>query len=115
MKLIPSLPLAMFLVIAAANAGMVKGFLFNDDDPYLVESTTGYLHKVEWISGSSLFSRGDFRDSHDRLRIGSNDLFGERSSSRSVGRRHRVITFFAFTFDRPSLPSYFPGRYGPRG
>lgn len=39
---------------------MVKGFLLNDDDPYLVESTTGYLHKVEWISGSSLFSRGDF-------------------------------------------------------
>jgi hypothetical protein len=39
---------------------MVKGFLLNDDDPCLVDATTGYLHKVEWISGSSLFSRGDF-------------------------------------------------------
>jgi hypothetical protein len=48
------------VLTATANAGLVKGIVLNDDDPYIVKSSTGDLYKVDWYSGSSLFSEGDF-------------------------------------------------------
>jgi hypothetical protein len=35
-------------------------FYSNDDDPYIVRPGSGELYKVEWYSGSSLFSEGDY-------------------------------------------------------
>jgi len=53
-------PLLALLTVAAADAGVVKGVLLNDDDPYIVKGRDGNLYKVEWYSGSSAFSEGDF-------------------------------------------------------
>jgi hypothetical protein len=52
-----SLLTAVF-ISATANAGTIKGVLLNDDDPYIVKTRTGF-YKIEWYSGSSLFSEGD--------------------------------------------------------
>ena len=52
--------LTAVLITATANAGIIKGILLNDDDPYIVKTKTGDLYKVEWFSGSSAFSEGDY-------------------------------------------------------
>ena len=59
MKQIFVLTLALVLT-ATTNAGIVKGIVINDHDPYIVKSSSGDLYKVDWYSGSSLFWKGDF-------------------------------------------------------
>lgn len=48
------------LITATTKAGTIKGVLLNDDDPYILKTVTGQLYKIEWYSGSSLFSEGDY-------------------------------------------------------
>ncbi len=57
--LLTSALMALFLTFTA-HAGVVRGVLFNDDDPYIIKGTNGVIYKAEWYGGSSLFSQGDF-------------------------------------------------------
>jgi len=55
--------LSAFMILAvtlSAGAGVVRGVLLNDDDPYIIKTNGGEIYKAEWYGGSSLFSEGDF-------------------------------------------------------
>jgi hypothetical protein len=41
------------------QAGVVRGVLLNDDDPYIVKATDGTIYKAEWYGGDSAWSQGD--------------------------------------------------------
>jgi hypothetical protein len=41
------------------QAGVVRGVLLNDDDPYIVKATDGTIYKAEWYGGDSTWSQGD--------------------------------------------------------
>jgi hypothetical protein len=43
----------------AAVAGVVRGSLLNDDDPYFIKGDDGNIYKAEWYGGSTLFFEGD--------------------------------------------------------
>ncbi len=51
--------LALLFINFAAHAGVVRGILLNDDDPYLVRATNGTIYKAEWYGGDSTWSQGD--------------------------------------------------------
>jgi hypothetical protein len=43
----------------AVQAGVVRGVLLNDDDPYIVKANDGTIYKAEWYGGDSSWSHGD--------------------------------------------------------
>ncbi len=45
--------------LLTAQAGVIRGVLLNDDDPYIVKAANALIYKAEWYGGSSLFSEGD--------------------------------------------------------
>ena len=47
------------LLNLTVQAGVVRGVLLNDDDPYIVRATGGTIYKAEWYSGDSAWSQGD--------------------------------------------------------
>jgi hypothetical protein len=56
------LPVLMFVVLSltfTVHAGVIRGVVLNDDEPYIVKAVNGLIYKVEWYGGSSLFSQGD--------------------------------------------------------
>jgi hypothetical protein len=55
--LIPAF-VSLFLTLAV-QAGVVRGVLLNDDDPYIVKASDGTIYKAEWYGGDSSWSQGD--------------------------------------------------------
>ena len=51
--------LALLFMIFTAQAGVVRGVLLNDDDPYIVRATNGTIYKAEWYGGYSAWFQGD--------------------------------------------------------
>src|SRR5262249_59658173 len=49
----------LFTLRVAASAGVVRGTLLNDDDPYIIRGDDGNIYKAEWYWRSTLFSEGD--------------------------------------------------------
>ena len=49
---------SLFLSLTA-QAGVVRGVLLNDDDPYIVKATDGTIYQAEWYGGDSVWSQGD--------------------------------------------------------
>ena len=49
---------SLFLTLAA-QAGVVRGVLLNDDDPYIVKANDAAIYKAEWYGGDSSWSEGD--------------------------------------------------------
>jgi hypothetical protein len=47
------------LLNLTVQAGVVRGVLLNDDDPYIVRATDGTIYKAEWYGGDSAWSQGD--------------------------------------------------------
>jgi hypothetical protein len=47
------------LLNLTVQAGVVRGVLLNDDDPYIVKATDGTIYKAEWYGGDSTWSQGD--------------------------------------------------------
>jgi hypothetical protein len=43
----------------SVQAGVIRGILLNDDDPYFIKGDDGSLYKAEWYWGSNLFYEGD--------------------------------------------------------
>jgi hypothetical protein len=56
------------------QAGVVRGVLLNDDDPYIVKASDGTIYKVEWYGGSSTWLQGD------RVMLTNNDGRGQMVS-----------------------------------
>jgi hypothetical protein len=59
MRRILMLAFTSLFVTFTAQAGVIRGVLLNDDDPYIIKGANGLIYKVEWYGGSSLFSEGD--------------------------------------------------------
>src|SRR5437016_5081178 len=55
--LIPGCMLLALRIVAVA--GVVRGTLLNDDDPYFIRGDDGNIYKAEWYYGSILFYEGD--------------------------------------------------------
>lgn len=53
------LAFAVLFIAFSVQAGLIRGVLLNDDDPYFIRGDDGNVYKVEWFGGSSLFSEGD--------------------------------------------------------
>ena len=51
--------LALLSLNFAAQAGVVRGVLRNDEDPYIVKATDGTIYKAEWYGGYSTWFQGD--------------------------------------------------------
>jgi hypothetical protein len=51
--------LALLFINFAAHAGVVRGILLNDDDPYIVRATNGTIYKAEWYGGYAAWFQGD--------------------------------------------------------
>jgi hypothetical protein len=51
--------LALLFTNFAAQAGVVRGILLNDDDPYIVRATNGTIYKAEWYGGYSAWFQED--------------------------------------------------------
>ena len=51
--------LALLFTNFAAQTGVVRGILLNDDDPYIVRATNGTIYKAEWYGGYSAWFQGD--------------------------------------------------------
>jgi hypothetical protein len=47
------------LLNLAVQAGVVRGVLLNDDDPYIVKAADGTIYKAEWYGGDSTWFQGD--------------------------------------------------------
>jgi hypothetical protein len=42
-----------------AQAGVIRGVLLNDEDPYIVKANDGTIYKAEWYDGDSAWFQGD--------------------------------------------------------
>jgi hypothetical protein len=51
--------IALLFINFAAHAGVVRGVLLNDDDPYIVRATNGTIYKAEWYGGYSAWFEGE--------------------------------------------------------
>jgi hypothetical protein len=51
--------MASLLLNLTAQAGVIRGVLLNDDDPYIVKAADGEIYKAEWYGGDSTWSQGD--------------------------------------------------------
>jgi hypothetical protein len=49
----------LFGLTVAAIAGVLRGTLLNDDEPYFIKGDDGNIYKAEWYGGSTLWSEGD--------------------------------------------------------
>jgi hypothetical protein len=50
---------ALLSINFAAQAGVVRGVLINDEDPYIVKAADGTIYKAEWWGGTSTWFQGD--------------------------------------------------------
>ena len=51
--------LAVLFITFSVQAGVIRGVLLNDDDPYFISGDDGNVYKAEWYWGSILFYEGD--------------------------------------------------------
>jgi hypothetical protein len=49
---------SLFLSLTA-QAGVVRGVLLNDEDPYIVKANDGTIYQAEWYGGDSAWAQGD--------------------------------------------------------
>jgi Bacterial SH3 domain len=98
-------------VALSVHAGVIRGILLNDDDPYFIKGDDGSLYKAEWYWGSNLFYEGDqviLTQSYGQAKMINEDqdevadvLVEEISSGDSIARP-MIVT------PKPSVSAFTP-------